>query len=237
MPRKGYKSWKKPRRPWRKPRLAKLKRGQGPTTHLVLKRGIGFPDRFTSVLRYTETVPLDTANSGNTVGVTFRGNSLFDPRTAIGGQQPMYFDRFTGIYTHFMVWGSSITVRIINTENAQGGGNPANILVVYPSRQSTISSSIEQAIEQPRAKMRYFKDGTDHVYTIKSSARTRQMMPCGKQTFDRALSHEGGSNPADMWYWVIQQNSADGAAECVTTVQVTLHYYFTAYERKLEGRS
>lgn len=68
------------------------------------------PDRFRSVLKYTETLQF-SSSTGGIVGSTntFRLNGLYDPNTTGVGHQPYGFDQITPFYSAYTVksaWGS-----------------------------------------------------------------------------------------------------------------------------------
>ena len=214
-----------------KNRLYNTRRAPNPKmTSLSLKRGIGFPDRYTTTLSYSTYVKLDTASSGLPVKYVFRGNSLHDPDFTGTGQQPGYYDALAALYAHWMVWGSKITVHIINSEAV--GTNPANLICVLPARTATASATVNLSTEQPRARYRFIRDGSDNVSKIVNSARTKQMLPSSANGWNQEATGIIGSNPADTWMWIIHANSANASAECVMELQVNIKFYCTWYERQ-----
>lgn len=232
MPRRYVSRRKRPYRR-RRNRLYRTKRRSG-VTSLSLRRGVGMPDRFTTVLQYSDRLTLDTASGGSQVFTVYRANSLFDPQFAVGGQQPNYYDQFVAMYAHYMVWGSKIEVVALNAQGPGTQANPhtADLLCVTPTRSSTPSSDVGLAIEQPRAKWRMIGDQSK-AYRIVNSARTKQMLPFrNSQQF--ALTN---ANPEDVWYWIVQCNSSNGTDECILDIVVKITYYCTFYERTQQPRS
>ncbi len=228
MPRRG-RSTRSHRRKRGGNRLYRTRRApRTGITSLSLKRGVGMPDRYTTVLSYSDFVELDTGASGNPQAQLYRGNSLFDPDFTGTGTQPNYFNQIKAMYNHYMVWGSKITVTICSTEST---GNTANMVVVLPTRGSTPSTTVRLSSEQPRSRWRILKDLSDKVPTIVNSARTKQILLAGPGGWNSNLTAQTSTNPADVWFWIIQANSLNAADECKVELMVNIKYYCTFYER------
>ena len=188
----------------------------------------GFADRQTCTLKYTSLFRLDTAGSGITAKHSFLGNSVFDPDFTGVGSQPMNFDAWSGIYQHYMVWGSTIVVKATAITEKSG-----TLLCVVPTRDPATSGIIEASIERPRAKVRMLTFQGRSSY-IKSKVSTAAMLPL----FNSRLLSETTTNPADVWFWHITTQAVDSASEeSVVDVMVELYYNVTFYERKIQVRS
>lgn len=81
---------------------------------LVIHKGLGFPGRMRTKLRYVESIGV-TSTAGAVGAYAFNANGLYDPNDSGGGHQPMYFDQYMTVYDHYKVLGSVITVRPIET--------------------------------------------------------------------------------------------------------------------------
>lgn len=99
MPRKYYKSRRKPRSRRRKSRVP---RSIVPS---------GMPKTRRTNLRYCDSLNL-TSTAGILGSYVFSANSAYDPNYTDGGHQPMGFDQWSLLFNHCIVLGSKITVQI-----------------------------------------------------------------------------------------------------------------------------
>jgi hypothetical protein len=76
----------------------------------------GFPSHVYVKLRYVTEFTLDAAIGGAAQRV-FRANSLFDPDVTGIGHQPMGFDQWAEIYSHYTVLGSKMTLRLLPADS------------------------------------------------------------------------------------------------------------------------
>lgn len=77
-----------------------------------------FPKTKVAKLRYVEEITLDTTvpslTSNGMAVATFRANSCYDPRYALGGHQPRGWDEHTALYREYVVLGSKITFQPVS---------------------------------------------------------------------------------------------------------------------------
>lgn len=107
----------------------------------------GFPPSQVVKLRYVDSnLTLDPGAAGS-VFHTFRLNSVFDPDYTAVGHQPMAFDEWTAMYSHYTVMSSRISVMA----KPSGSGNiiPAAFGVLVAAETSPLStfSSIDNILE------------------------------------------------------------------------------------------
>lgn len=105
----------------------------------------GFPNHKKVRLRYTEVVAL---NPGATEAQNvFRANSVFDPNLTGAGHQPLYYDVWSGLYSHYTVLGSKIVAtRCLNTTT-----DPTPLVYgihLGIGSTSTVAMTAEELIEQ-----------------------------------------------------------------------------------------
>lgn len=204
----------------------------GRLTSLTLKRGCGFPDRFTTCVAYSGQFVLDTAGSGAPSLRVFRGNGAYDPvHAAAAGNKCAYFDQFAALYQTYMCWGSSIDIRFVNVETI-GSAPDANTFAVMPSRNESLPTPWTAVMEETRSKYRVIKDAKDGTYRMFHSAKTRQILPAGRNNYSSTLISATNSIPQDQWYWLVACNGIDGLTDAKFTCLFKIKYYVTFYERK-----
>lgn len=63
----------------------------------------GFPEKASTKLRYCQTVSVNPS-AGAVTAYSFRANSLFDSDQSGTGHQAQGFDRWAGVYNHYLVY-------------------------------------------------------------------------------------------------------------------------------------
>ena len=77
-----------------------------------------FPPKLYNTLRYSEQVIINTSDSLNGCGsYLFQANNLYDPNYTGTGHQPLYYDQLTGIYNHWTVISSKMTIVVQRVSN------------------------------------------------------------------------------------------------------------------------
>lgn len=75
---------------------------------LVSPQATGYPKSRRVKLKYVEEIVVGANNVMSSY--IFRANSVFDPNYTGTGHQPMLYDQWTTIYSHYTVLGSTISV-------------------------------------------------------------------------------------------------------------------------------
>lgn len=115
----------------------------------------GFPKRKLVRFRYVQEKTIDAGIAPIGVQV-FRANGMFDPDLTGTGHQPSNFDVWinsaSGIYDHFTVLGSKITVSPV--QSGQGSNSPGAYFGILLSDSGTRASSmtIEEIMENKLCK-------------------------------------------------------------------------------------
>lgn len=186
----------------------------------------GFPDRLFVKLKYCERVSLAHA-AGIATEYVMSGNSLYDPRTAVGGHQPYAFDQWSAFYRYYTVHGSAIKVQLINTTIVN---NPMDMAVV----PSPINTIVTADISSPVEEMPYCKYKIAQVYTSgTNSCMVRNYMSTAKiwgvkpvaidaeDTYGASTS----SNPVNEWWWIIVTQPTDETTAITSHAIIELTYY------------
>lgn len=192
-------------------------------------------------LRYGETFNTTIPAANATASFAYYGNSLYDPRVAIGGHQPYSLDTWTQFYKRYRVFGSKIKVvashnRTLN-ESAFNNANGLTLYVV-PVTDSTVVQE-DALMEMPRVRYRT----NWGLYPAKPArvshyATTRQIWGVSKSTAstNAEFSADMSANPASPWYWWIVASRPDidfgGLYNQNVYIHVRITYYAVLYDRK-----
>lgn len=213
------------------------KRGNrtSPSTNIV-RQVTTFPDRQYIKMRWNILYNGGSASTSNRYVV--RGNSIYDPeQTSSTGGVPFGYDQISGIYDNYRVLGSKYKVEIMPGDN--GNGNYVKF-ALYPTRSLT-DYQTDSLAEEPYSKS---------CFVGGSAATSRRFMTSymstkklfGVKSIEQQESFSGltggtlvGSNPANVWYWVLDFDSVAGAPIGSTWLNITVVYYVELFNRKTLG--
>lgn len=152
----------------------------------------------------------------------FSANDLYDPDVTGTGHQPRGFDQFMGMFDHFNVIGSKITVRFINSDSIVQGV----CCTVRLRDDSTPTANITTIREDPGI--------TQTILGHSASGRNMGVLKKGfsaKRFFGKSLAADNQqgsatSGPLEQAYYHINTSaSASGnidAVECYVTIDYTV---------------
>ncbi len=94
-----------------------------------LRRNNPLPAVEYATFRYVQTVTIAPAGAGQAGYHTFRANSIYDPdRTGLtDGGQPYGHDTYQGIYNHYKVMSSTISVQALPSSSSDFAGFGINV--------------------------------------------------------------------------------------------------------------
>jgi len=106
----------------------------------------GFSQRTRTKLKYAQMINLD-ASSLTVAPWHFRANSLYDPDYSgtATGHQPMGFDQYSAIYSHYRVYAMKWKVTI-NPENV--GKDTMTMVGTYQHRSNSTPTGLEEILEK-----------------------------------------------------------------------------------------
>lgn len=200
---------------------------------LSIVRGLGFPARMRTILRYTADLGLTSA-AGVMTTTSFSANGIYDPDLTGVGHQPMYFDQYMAVYNKYKVLGSKLTCV---GGNIASGAEPAYVTCYLDDDGTATSSSIQQIVELGKVK-RVFQMGGVHTTPIilRSSFSAKVMF---KDKFEAAqMSGDAGSNPTEIAAYIfVLQPHAGFTGNNTFVGQVTIDYIVDFYELKETSQS
>lgn len=200
---------------------------------LTINKGLGFPLRFRTKLRYVERTAI-TSTSGVLAIQNYRANGCYDPNAALAGHQPMYFDQLTTVYNYFKVIGSKITVELV----PQGTSIQTPVyLALWTDEDGNYTGSFSQAIELGLLR--------NYVVIGGNARNTRSRLTYNwslKKTFKdiynaSSVTGSGAADPAQQTYYMIGFQPVDSSTTTSYSMLVTIDYIVDFFELRDVGQS
>lgn len=170
-----------------------FKTGTNAANHVVF-RGIGFPDRLTTNLVYSESLVLDPSVGTPCPFQTFRLNSAFDPFEPLGGTQPTYFDQLAAVYSRYIVNGSKITVSFSRSTTTAANVGPYLCGIQCSDLNTLPTTDAGILVSAPNTTARFVSD-QDGTVMITSTFSRKQTYP----DLDDASQARTNANPSVNW--------------------------------------
>lgn len=197
---------------------------------LVIHRGLGFPARLRTKLRYTETISI--ASSVGSIGAyVFNANSVYDPNDSGTGHQPMYYDQYTAVYNHWKVLGAKIQVQVIQGTGTSVNG-PCAVGVISNDDNSIAGvSQYSQLVEWGQINKYRIINGP---YGLTGPVILTEKYSCKRVFKDKynADSLIGGiaTNPTELYTFIIWQQPLATSDSQTNTYSVTIDYIVDFFE-------
>lgn len=170
-----------------------FKTGTNAANHVVF-RGIGFPDRLTTNLVYSESLVLDPSVGTPCPIQTFRLNSVFDPFEPLGGTQPTYFDQLATVYSRYIVNGAKITVSFSRSTTTAANVGPYLCGIQCSDLNFLPTTDAGVLVSAPNTTARFVSD-QDGTVMISATFSRKQTYP----DLDDASQARTNANPAVAW--------------------------------------
>lgn len=174
--------------------------------------GRTIPTTLTATHRYCVPSVQAAVGAGGTAQISYKCNGLYDPEDAVGGHQPYLFDQLSGLYNHWTVVASKMS--IIITPLYDLTTNPGNFwtFTLMLNDDTTMSGGVQTTIEQGQ-NVSWANTGpnTDTV-TLRSSWDIRKQF--GIKSYQEALGLSrfqgtSSSDPSELTHYLLSaQNNA-----------------------------
>jgi len=199
---------------------------------LVINRGLGFPARFRTKLRYNENVAL-SSTAGSLNAYTFFANGLYDPNDTGTGHQPMFFDQYMAVYNHYKVLGAICNVKIAGPAGSSTpNANTRMALIVNDDNSISGVTQFSTLVEWGQLND-YKLYGS--FYSQQKNASLTAKWSCKRwfkdKYLDKDLSGNSSSNPAETACFIIVQQPV-GSDDATNHYIVTIDYIVDFYEIK-----
>lgn len=197
-----------------------------PSTRTFLTSFNPFPAVHTARLTYVQKVTLQSTGNGQAPRWFFRANSIYDPdATGIsGGGQPYGRDTYAGIYNHYKVLSSVITVAG-NSNQQSPETNGIGIVMDDDASVATAKSSAKELCAR--------KGSTYTTFASRNQNGSVQISRKFDTRFFVNQNHQCapmGANPTDGYYFGIF--SMDDQIASTMNCTVTITYLVRMWELK-----
>jgi len=211
------------RRP-RAPALRKLpdsidkKQFKAPISVTYAPDVVGFPDRLTTILKYSETYTFTGVSPSAQVWAL---NSAFDPNNSGAGHQPSYYDVYSLVYGRYYVRQFMVTVDVSQTASV----TYVDGVLAYAD-QSVAANTVEQITEAKYARpfRLSFASGAGANKRIRLPWMSqRQIMGQPIAEPDSNLYATVTSSPADICFGILKLTATDGVTSISCSARVYIY--------------
>jgi len=172
----------------------------------------------------------------------FRGSDIYQPYPPVSVQNANPYPRFSGHYRRWIVFGSKISVKVVNTQPISPTPDlraPVTCVIV-PTKYlgGVLNSSVDDLAEQQYAVRKDIQANTGgpSVATLRSYMRTAKIwnVPPRKimDNYDFGGTSDGAGNtsPNNQWLWQVYLDSMDGTTTWAAIYRIRIVYYAMFYD-------
>lgn len=198
---------------------------------LSIPRGVrsnptGFPKQLKVSHRYYDPLVATLASGTASFYTSFRCNGMYDPRHAVGGHQPSYFDQMSALYNHWVVTKASIVVSFA----APTATSLIGCGIAIEDDASIGNDNLSQFIERPGTKTKHITvdDGVVNVYQTWSLEQN-----FGKGAASASIYRgNSGADPTEQQYFTIFARGINSTE--ASTIQMGVNIIYEAEWRELK---
>ena len=146
-------------------------------------------------LVFSEQISLDPG-VGLTANSTYNAGGCYDPRTALGGNQPRGFDQWMAFYEHYVVLGSKISVTFQTTGLQPSDGNGI-VGILLKANSANEVNNIPQLVELANTRYKAIGPvgGYNSTCTVSSRYSAKRFLGRASPLSDPELKGDLNSNP------------------------------------------
>lgn len=152
----------------------------------------------------------------------FALNGLYDPNITGTGHQPMYFDQITGLYNHYNVVGTKMTIRVLPDD---ANTTPTKVVLWQNDNNGVAgASTIDSLAESQVNRSGIIGSGAANEPLELTIFWSAKKTFGGDVLSNTNLIGNAGANPGELSYGCISVQSMDGATVVSVFVSVKLEY-------------
>lgn len=189
-----------------------------------------FPDRTLTKLKYVDRISLAAGGSAP-ANHYFRCNSLFDPDLTGVGHQPLGFDEYAKLYSHYVVHSAFIEVIFTGPDNVGANAEKAHIVGITINNDSADNRLWNATLEDATTVKTIIHDGSGpNVAVLTKGYKEKKIFPANKLYSTHSPVN---NNPAEQTNWqVFAIRTVDTLTTSPIQALVTITYLAEFYERK-----
>lgn len=180
--------------------------------------GLGFPKQNKMTHKYATSVTMTTTAGAYTTYV-FSANGMYDPDITGTGHQPLYFDQMAGVYNHYTVIGSKISISV-----TPGSALSTPFLItLMQDDDTTPAGTASEAIEQSNGRLVTLAAGSTNPARLRRKWSAKKTFG-GNIMSNVNLKGTSTANPTEQSYYHIGIKPADGSSAVTFHVTLVIEY-------------
>lgn len=221
----------------RNPRRKFIKKKRSNIMNTVVHRPLAAPDAAWVKLKYTDNnINVFDLSVGSFDYRLFRGNSAYDPDTAVRNYQCYGYAEYAAFYNKVRVHASKIKMTVLKIAGAGVATLPVRICIMpvdLPPGAGVIPQ-ITHAGEAPYSKVKVIGDvsGNRSAITLSNYMSTVKFEGDKGALYDTTFASNVEQLPTNQWYWMCTAQALAGVPGSSLTVQTEITYYCEFYSRK-----
>lgn len=187
----------------------------------ITPNATGFPKQITIKHKYVETQTLSTGTSDPASATyAYSCNGMFDPRFAVGGHQPLYFDQAATIYNHYVVTAATCIVDFyVETPGQVTCG------IVIDDDGTATYNTLSSLCEHPGAKYATITGNSSGTQVVANWSLAQHF---GKSAQDStAFRGSAAANPTEQQFFQVFYRGTEAVDAKVAHIIVTIYYTAT----------
>lgn len=224
------------RKKYNRPRRRHQRRGKkGPrrikNTSIVPLNASPVARRHLVRMKYNDTIPIASLNSGNEYSHAFRMNSTFDPDRTGTGHQPYGRDTLAALYEHYRVYKFAWFIQSPSTSDRYN-------ICVLPYNSSTPPANMQLASEMPLSRVKAMGFGGCPPATFKGSVYLPKLagVPTVRYKSEVDYASTVATNPSEVLDLIMFIENVSSIT-LTFDISVTLWYYVEWYDPLTLGSS
>lgn len=206
----------------------------------VFKTPSSGPPRYMMVKQKFTKMAFANILSNSSALTYYRLNSLYDPETALGGDQPYWFDQLSVWYKRYRVFAAKVVVKFSCSTDNVHCFHPTVLIAPYISGSALWSNLQDYMSVKGCVYRNVVPNSTSTV--LKAYYPIHTLFGVAKRTLatDDQYAGTSGSNPtmsAELFYGVFNNNTALGGPVITATAEVQITYYSRFYDLILPAQS
>jgi hypothetical protein len=151
-----------------------------------------------------------------------KGNALFDPDIAIGGNSAYGLDEIAHLYGFYKVLRSTMTVTITALD-----ANPVQCVVIPATFSASFAAAQQDGLlVHPKGRHKTISQ-YNGTRSLSNRMDTATVM-CVRDIDDVGFQADTGADPSHLWYWhVVTWNNDGDAVNCEVLVRIAYDVVFS----------
>lgn len=196
--------------------------------NLLVHRGIGIPERFRTKLVWTESIVLTGFGTTITQSYAVGMNNPYDPQTALGGNQPAYYDQLITLYKNATVIGSKMTATFALPTTAAAGDGPYIVGILCNNASALPTTDAPTLVAAQNCGYQVLQQGS----SVKRVTATYSPMSClGREPTEDVMTCSAGGGPSSAYLYngilfaSPQGTSTAGSVNVVVTIEYIVDFF------------